>query len=1084
MTTYHRSGYGESNSTFALVTINGTEISKKHGLTIHIHQSMLEHTIFELHCPSEAFSDKITYPLKNSIKLLGTDITVLFRKQGGNESLFTGFVTHVSYKKNNKYPFIVICGKSYSALLDSQKTCRTFHNKTLQDILKATFSEYTGPKIDFICQPNKKEIIPYTVSYNETAYEFIQRLAKRYGEFLFWNGHQLIFGRGNQKIVKLKEGRDYLEYRMDVGIAPQHLIYENYNHQVAEVQSQQSKPAGTHINLFQEKAVDIAHKVYTQLPSAVYYDTLSEEQSTVQEQKLEAHQKALENLVIITAQTTHAKLRLGDIAKMLAYIPEFERQKETGTPIESYLITQIEHTYTTKGYTNKFTAIPKEQEIAPYWDMKAYPIAEDQSAVVMENNDPLKQNRIKVQFYWQKLTNQTTPWIRLIQGLGGNGQGMHLIPEIGHEVQIAFIGNNAEIPLVTGSLYNGKQNSGYSSQNNDLKVLHTRSGTKRIANDAEGSILEQDAAGSFIKWKGDGKLQIKAEEITIDATDIYFNIANQMVHNIIKRLFIFTPFLKQYIPGFMQVFSHNTLISSKEKLDLQSRSLIAAGMESILIHSDKKATINSMGKAQVKGEQGNDLNNTPEPFQPQPDENIALAVVQFRYPKQYNAWYGYDWLRLNESSLTERLRQENAYKKTIIGGIEKVTEDLKTKKVVIKKYSDNNKAYEALEKEYEQIEITRNPNYQGNEKTYFVPYLKLYSKEFSDKQKNNPPHPFKAGLIILNEVMEEIETVEAELDGITKFSDKTLINITFPTGELFINKAPHDKKDEGSTILITCNRDFDQDKDLNFYAYPKGKISKADRRLIGRIKLCANSERVRKDIKTLLIPVRTDITGTEPKTGKITNGSDQFLTKILNQAFITPKIENYKTNDQPFFDLSNDPDFKTGGKYIDHENKLKIKSDNNSSNLNENQITEFVTDIENKFLTKKDENGNHINEKYKDYFLVFIFGVNSNYKYDLYGFIKNINEKRLVLLKLANEDRYYGGLCHEFLHGLGLFHTFSEPFDELEENQKYLAKNQKYFYPAYNIENSEDSTDNIMSYTPLRTNLWHWQTKIINPDIK
>lgn len=71
MTTYHRSGYGESNSTFALVTINGTEISKKHGLTIHIHQSMLEHTSFELHCPSEAFSDKITYPLKNSIKLLG-----------------------------------------------------------------------------------------------------------------------------------------------------------------------------------------------------------------------------------------------------------------------------------------------------------------------------------------------------------------------------------------------------------------------------------------------------------------------------------------------------------------------------------------------------------------------------------------------------------------------------------------------------------------------------------------------------------------------------------------------------------------------------------------------------------------------------------------------------------------------------------------------------------------------------------------------------------------------------------------------------------------------------------------------------
>ncbi|CVK15985.1 Uncharacterized conserved protein, implicated in type VI secretion and phage assembly [Apibacter mensalis] len=528
MSTYHRSGYGESTSTFALVTINGQEIAKKHAITIHIRQSLLQHTTFELCCPSEAFSDKITYPLKNSIKLLGTDITVQFRKQGGDESLFTGFVTHVSYKKNNKYPFVVISGKSYSALLDSQKTCRTFHNKTLQDILQATFSEYTGSKIDFICQPNKKEIIPYTVSYNETAYEFIQRLARRFGEFLFWNGSQLIFGSGNQKKVELKEGRDYLEYCIDVGVAPQHLTYENYNPQVAKVQSEQSKPAGTHVNLFQEKAVDKAHKIYTRLPTAVYYDTLSEEYSTMQAQKLAAHQKALENLVVITAQTTHAKLRLGDIAKMLAHIPEFERQKAAGTPIESYLITQIEHTYTAKGYTNQFTAIPREQEIAPYWDMQAYPKAEDQSAVVMDNNDPLKQNRIKVQFYWQKLTNETTPWIRMIQGHGGNEQGFHIIPEIGHEVQIAFRGNNAEVPLVTGSLYNGKQMSGEHTAKNNFKVFKTRSGNtiklddtedkeKIKVFDKENNLFEIDTAANTINVLANSTINLVATDINIMA---------------------------------------------------------------------------------------------------------------------------------------------------------------------------------------------------------------------------------------------------------------------------------------------------------------------------------------------------------------------------------------------------------------------------------------------------------------------------------------------------------------------------------------------------------------------------------------
>ena len=526
MTTYHRSGYGESNSTFALVTINGTEISKKHGLTIHIHQSMLEHTTFELHCPSEAFSDKITYPLKNSIKLLGKEITIQFRRKGANESIFSGFITHVNYRKNNKYPFIVISGKSYSALLDSQKACRTYHNKTLKDILQEAFKEYTGSKIDFICQPNKTEIIPYTISYNETLYEFIQRLAKRYGEYLFWNGSQLVFGRGNQKKIELKEGRDYLEYNIEVGVAPQHLIYENYNPQTAEVQSEQSKSASSHVNLLQEKAVNEAHRVYTKIPTSVYYDTLSEEQSLILEQKLTAHQKSLENLVLVTANTTHAQLRLGDIAKMLAHIPEYGQQINSGTPIESYLITQIDHIYTAKGYNNQFTGIPIEQQVAPYWDIQAYPQAEDQSAVVVDNNDPLKQNRIKVRFYWQKYNNETTPWIRLLQGHGGNEQGFHVIPEIGHEVQISFRGNNAEMPIVTGSLYNGKQMSGVHTPKNYLKVFKTRSGNTIKVDDTddkekiqifdkENNIFEIDTAANSINVSANSTINLVATDINI-----------------------------------------------------------------------------------------------------------------------------------------------------------------------------------------------------------------------------------------------------------------------------------------------------------------------------------------------------------------------------------------------------------------------------------------------------------------------------------------------------------------------------------------------------------------------------------------
>lgn len=298
---------------------------------------------------------------------------------------------------------------------------------------------------------------------------------------------------------------------------------------------------------------------------------------------------------------------------------------------------------------------------------------------------------------------------------------------------------------------------------------------------------------------------------------------------------------------------------------------------------------------------------------------------------------------------------------------------------------------------------------------------------------------------------------------------------------MFTDKTKHDKIDESNTIKITCNKDFKEDQDLNFYAYPKGKTSKADRRLIGRIRLGANSAKVHKEIKTLLIPVKTNITNTSDdkgeKTGKITNQSDEYLTRILNQAFITPKVETYCITDpatcasQDFLDLSTDPDFQTGGKHID---KLypKIRRKEGFRRIN----NKLVPDLETKFFSIKDATGALINEKYRDYFLIFIFGEDSNWN-GLYGFSKDINEKSVVLFEINNTSPIIGVLSHEFLHGLGLYHTHKEPTTNLSEEQKRLLKNKRYTH--LNL-----ATDNVMSYNTRLTNVWHWQAKIVNPNIK
>lgn len=575
---YYRSGFGKSSIPFALVLINGQEISKKHQVSVDIRQKMLKHTEYTLKIPSEAFKDTNSYPMANSKNLLGADITIEFLQHGETTSLYTGQVTGVEYQRANKYPFIIISGKSYSVQIDSFAANRSYQNKTLEDILNEVKKEYTGSNIDFIISPEKKDIIPYTVSYNETAFEFIQRLARRYGEYFFWNGSQLIFGRGNQYTTELKEGRDFLEYRIKAYTQSQHIIYENYNPLSAEGQTVKSSdiPKSTFdylANPFQDKAVKVSRKIYPEPKHSFYYDALSEEDEHRQKQKIKAHQDALQNLTTIESQTTSPRLRLGDFVKMLASISKIDIQsfRENGVPIESYLIQEISIQYDTTGYRNSFKAIPAEQLTAPYWDINAYPKTPDQIAVVASHDDPLQQNRVKLKFPWQK-NGQTTPWVRLLQGYAGQDRGMHVIPEQGEEVLVVFRGGNAEVPLVAGSLYNGKSKSGFHTPDNRFKAFKTKDGEqlimeglkKILLSDAKGNSFEVDIEKDTITIKALEIINLLAQQINIKAEqDVNITAGHNMNTHVSNNYEIDTGRNTTIASG------RNTYVSARSDMDIQ-----------------------------------------------------------------------------------------------------------------------------------------------------------------------------------------------------------------------------------------------------------------------------------------------------------------------------------------------------------------------------------------------------------------------------------------------------------------------------------------------------------------------------------
>jgi uncharacterized protein involved in type VI secretion and phage assembly len=143
-----------------------------------------------------------------------------------------------------------------------------------------------------------------------------------------------------------------------------------------------------------------------------------------------------------------------------------------------------------------------------------YPKAETQAAVVTDNNDPAGMGRIKVKFFW----NHESDWTRLVTPHAGSGKGFYFIPEIGEEVFVSFEGGTPEKPFVIGTQYNGAEISGYNTSGNDQKVIHTRSGTKMIFNDAQGSIFIEDPSGNTWLMDGQGNISVNApNDISITA---------------------------------------------------------------------------------------------------------------------------------------------------------------------------------------------------------------------------------------------------------------------------------------------------------------------------------------------------------------------------------------------------------------------------------------------------------------------------------------------------------------------------------------------------------------------------------------
>jgi type VI secretion system secreted protein VgrG len=513
---------------------------------LSINQRFDGHHSFELRFNHDVLEQPNSVIINKSKDFLGASITFSLKKEKGEypDNVFKAIITDVGIANNIKSAGdIIFKGYSPTILLEHGKHNASFAQKNLEQIVKAAMGKPSN-LLNVTVNPKFKSSIPFIMQYRETAFDFVRRLAGEYGEWFFFDGSNLNFGKpSNQPNIELKYPSDIHDLNLNVRVAPLKFNQVEYNSKDNEkFTSDSGSQQVSGLDSFGSHAMTASNSLFTNQVSLLSEKDVASKSDLDTIVKAEKSSRAAD-LVYLSASSDSPYVSLGAIAKISASKGGQNSDEDFG----KYLVVNVTHSMDGSGnYSNTFSAIPSSVDIVPNPYDKA-PDAEPQLGIVKQNNDPDNLGRVKVQLLWQQ-GQDTTPWIRVMslssgtRSGGDKNRGLFFTPEVDDYVVVGFTQNDPNRPFVMGSVPHGKAIDTSKNSDNHIKAITTRSGStvyfKDKDDDKEQEIIVKTDDKNIISISvksGDGTvtinsskdiviqsdktISVKSEKITIEASD-------------------------------------------------------------------------------------------------------------------------------------------------------------------------------------------------------------------------------------------------------------------------------------------------------------------------------------------------------------------------------------------------------------------------------------------------------------------------------------------------------------------------------------------------------------------------------------
>ncbi len=507
------------------IFINGAPF--KDFLHVNVNHNLYGFSSFSMECRFDTMEKPDEFLIEKSKEYLGSPVLIQLQSKELHEEnsqdglKFRGIITRVSGTRTTaEENSIILEGQNYEVLLKSKPRSRAFTGLSLYHIVDEVLKPYDRGMLRPKISPRNNEEIEYLVQYSESDLDFLRRLSIRFGEWFFFDGEELVFGRYDFKEADFILGDEMGALTYSIQTNPLNFELTGINKvkpNKYKVDSGQVN-VDSDLNYYGKFSKDKSLKLYPEKTSDYYanYGVGESNIATALNSVVELQTKAdAINLTDITGTANSPNFLMAQKAVLKGLREEFLGEINYG----KYIITGCSYSFDRSlNFGCQFSGISAESSIPentnPNFILKSSP----QVAIVTNNDDPEKLGRIKVRFPWMK---DETHWINVNTPYTQKSAGFYFIPSQHSHVMINFEGGDIDRPYCEGAFYeknvapDEEWVGNADKQNAKILGIRTFKGNTIEFHDSDGGekirIYDTNRKNEIILNSADGVLDIKAQ---------------------------------------------------------------------------------------------------------------------------------------------------------------------------------------------------------------------------------------------------------------------------------------------------------------------------------------------------------------------------------------------------------------------------------------------------------------------------------------------------------------------------------------------------------------------------------------------